>query len=149
MKLASFLLVISLCLIAIFPAYSDEVFLKDLEAFREIYLDATEGDKRKVRKAIRAAKKFSNKYRKRPLPTMYYGAALSLRGMDISLRPLDRMRETEHGLDIIDRGLRQLKRYKGDELEVAEAKLLVGFLFVNLPDSIFHRLKEGQFGRTP
>ena len=143
MKLICCFFVLFISIVFTLPAHSNDAFLKDLETFRSIYLDATDGDKRKVRKAIRAAKKFSNKYKKRPLPRLYYGAALSLRGMDIGLRPLDRMRETEQGLNMIDRGLRQLDRYKGDELEITEGKLLVGFLFINLPDSIFHRLKEG------
>ena len=75
---------------------------------------------------------------------VYKGSALALRGKETGKRPLDRMRETEEGLYIIDRALRTLRRHNGHYLEIVEAQLVSTYVFINLPDSIFHRLREGQ-----
>ena len=125
------------------PAYAQTQFEKDLEAMRTIYLNATDGEKRAVRKAIRATTKLEHKYRNRPLALAYKGGALALRGINISKRPLDRMRETEEGLNLLDRALRKLSRNRGPEIEHIETRLVSAYVFINLPDSVFHRLKEG------
>ncbi len=123
---------------------ADDRFAQDIEAVREVYLQAADGDKRAVRKAINKIRKLERKYRGHPLVLAYKGGALSLRGIDAYKRPLDRMRETEEGLVILDRALRLLNKWEGDYLEAAEARLVAAFVFINLPDSIFHRLREGQ-----
>jgi len=125
------------------PAVAEDQFEKDIEAIREIYLAATDGNKRAVRKAIKSIAKIERKYPNHPLVMSYKGGALSLRGMNIGARPLNRMRETEEGLRVIDRALRMLPRHKGNYLEAVEAQLVAAYIFINLPDSIFHRLKEG------
>jgi len=125
------------------PSYADTQFEKDIESAREVYLKATDGNKRAVRKAIKKIHKLERKYRNHPLVLAYKGGALSLRGINIGKRPLDRMRETEEGLNVIDRALRKLARHKGPYLEAVEAKLVAAYVFINLPNSYFHRLKEG------
>ncbi len=138
---------LSLLLIALLslatPSIAKDQFLSDLDAAREVYLEATNGEKRKVRKAIRAIKKLESKYPRHPLVLAYKGGALALRGINIGKRPLDRMRETEEGLNILDRTLRLLPRFKGNDVYAIEAKLVIAFVFVNLPDGVFHRLREG------
>ncbi|MBL1260471.1 MAG: hypothetical protein COB33_008070 [Thiotrichaceae bacterium] len=74
----------------------------------------------------------------------YKGGALALRGKEIGKRPLDRVRETEEGLHIIDCALRTLRNHQGHYLERVETQLVSTYVFINLPDSIFHRLREGQ-----
>ena len=143
MKIISRSLLLIICLTVVAPSMASDQFLSDLEATRVVYLAATEGDKKKVRKAIRAAKKLENKYPQHPLVLAYKGGSLALRGMNIGKRPLDRMRETEQGLNILDRTLRLLPRFKGDDVYAIEAKLVTAFVFVNLPDGVFHRLREG------
>jgi len=123
---------------------ADDRFAQDIEAMREVYLQAADGDKRAVRKAINKIRKLERKYRGHPLVLAYKGGALSLRGIDVYKRPLDRMRETEEGLVILDRALRLLNKWEGDYVEAAEARLVATFVYINLPDSIFHRLREGQ-----
>ncbi len=125
------------------PAYAQSAFERDLEATRDIYLKATDGEKHAVRKAIRATTKLAHKYRNNPLALAYKGGALALRGINVSKRPLDRMRETEEGLNLIDRALRRLPRHKGPAIEHIETRLVAAYVFINLPDSVFHRLKEG------
>ena len=127
-------------------AAGDDRFARDIEAMRKVYLQAADGDKRAVRKAIAKIRKLERKYRGHPLVLAYKGGALSLRGIDAYKRPLDRMRETEEGLVIIDKALRQLARHEQqyDEVEAAEARLVAAFVFINLPDAVFHRLREGQ-----
>lgn len=126
--------------------YADERFQQAIEAVREVYLKATSGDKHAVRKAIGKIRKLEKVYRGHPLVLAYKGGALSLRGIDASKPPLVRMRETEKGLVTLDRALRLLARHKDkyDEIEAAEVRLVAAFVFVNLPDSIFHRLRQGQ-----
>lgn len=128
----------------VFPVSAGDAFTKDMEAFREIYIKASDGDKSAVRKAIRAVRKLEGKYRKHPLVMVYKGGTLTLRGIAAGNRPLDRVRETEEGLNVIDRALRMLPRHKGDELERLEARLVAAFVFINIPNSIFHRLNQGQ-----
>ena len=123
--------------------FNAEQFKKDIEETRDIYLKAVDGKKRDVRKAIRHIQKLDRKYPRHPLVLVYKGGSLSLRGSNIGERPLNRMRETEEGLGYIDRALRMLPRHKGDYLEVVEAQLVAAYVFINLPDTIFHRLKEG------
>ena len=125
------------------PCYAADTFEKEIEATREIYLKAVDGKKRDVRKAIKHVQKLSRKYPRHPLVMAYKGGSLSLRGMNIGERPLNRMRETEEGLGHIDRALRILPRHKGDYLETVETNVIAAFVFINLPDTIFHRLKEG------
>ncbi len=146
MKRVSTVLCVLLILAACPAVIADERFQKDLEAVREVYLQATAGDKRALRKAIGKIRKLEKAYRGHPLVQAYKGGALSLRGIDASKPPLVRMRETEKGLATLDRALRLLSRHKGkyEEREVAEVRLVAAFVFLNLPDSIFHRLRQGQ-----
>lgn len=125
------------------PVVADDQFVKDMEIAREIYLKATDGNKRAVRKAIKTIRKLERKYKNHPLVLAYKGGALSLRGVNIGKRPLDRMRETEQGLNVLDRALRKLDNHKGHYLESVEARLVAAYVFINLPNSYFHRLKEG------
>jgi len=124
-------------------AVADDQFAKDMDVARDIYLKATDGNKRAVRKAIKTIHKLERKYKNHPLVLAYKGGALSLRGINIGKRPLDRMRETEQGLNVLDRALRKLPNHKGDYLEAVEARLVAAYVFINLPNSYFHRLKEG------
>ncbi len=142
MKLIFYILPLTL-LCQLSPIYAETQFAKDLEVTRNIYLQATDGEKRAIRKAIRATAKLEKKYRDHPLALAYKGGALTLRGIDISKRPLDRMRETEEGLNLIDRALRKLSRHKGPAIEHIETKLISAYIFLNLPDSVFHRVREG------
>jgi len=125
------------------PVYAATPFERDVETMRSIYLKATDGDKRAVRKAIRTTTKLEHKYRGHPLALAYKGGALALRGINIGKRPLDRMRETEEGLNLLDKALRKLPRHTGPATEIIETMLVSAYVFINLPDSIFHRLKEG------
>ncbi len=120
-------------------------FEADLEEARAVYLDAARdgSDKRKVRTAIKHMKKLANKYPKHPLAMIYKGCSLAQRGRDEGARPLDRMRETEEGMKYIDRGLKIMASNKTYFLAKAEGQLLAGFLYVHLPDTVFHRLKFG------
>lgn len=118
-------------------------FEQDVASMREIYLNATDGDKKTIRQAIIRIREFDAKYPNNPLVTAYLGGALSLRGMDISARPLDRMRETEEGLNLIDRALRRLPQATIDALEPTETRLVAAYVFINLPDGVFHRFREG------
>ncbi len=124
-------------------SFADSTFNKEIEIVREAYLTATDGTERDIRKASQKIRKLENKYPSHPLVLAYKGGALSLRGKDIGKRPLDRMRETEEGLNIIDRALRKLSQHDGDYLEIIETQLVATYVFINLPDSIFHRLREG------
>lgn len=120
------------------------VFEQDVASMREVYLNATEGDKKTIRQAIIRLRELDAKYPNNPLVMAYLGGALSLRGMDINKRPLDRMRETEEGLNLIDRALRRLPQATTiDALEPTETRLVAAYVFINLPDSVFHRLREG------
>ena len=132
-----------LALISIAPSHADIQFEKDIEATRKVYLVATDGNERDVRKASKVIRQLEKKYPDNPLVLAYKGGALSLRGKEIGKRPLDRMRETEEGLNIIDRALRRLGTHQGHYLEIVEAQLVATYVFINLPDAIFHRLKEG------
>lgn len=118
-------------------------FEQDVAAMREVYLDATDGDKRTIRQAIIRIRQLDAKYPNNPLVTAYLGGALSLRGMDIGARPLDRMRETEEGLNLIDRALRRLPQSTIDALEPTETRLVAAYVFINLPNGVFHRLRQG------
>jgi len=130
--------------LTLLPAsFADSAFNKEIEIVREAYLTATDGTERDIRKASQKIRKLEHKYPFHPLVLAYKGGALSLRGKDIGKRPLDRMRETEEGLNIIDRALRKLSHYDGDYLEIVETQLIATYVFINLPDSIFHRLREG------
>ncbi|HFD92005.1 MAG TPA: hypothetical protein ENJ22_01805 [Gammaproteobacteria bacterium] len=122
----------------------DDRFARDVAAMREVYLQATDGEKRAVRRAIQASRRLERKYRNHPLALAYKGGALALRGIDAYKRPLDRMRETEEGLVILDRALRILEKWQGDDLEATEARLVTAYVFLNLPDSVFHRLRQGE-----
>ncbi len=124
-------------------SYASTPSEKEIEAVRDAYLIATDGDERDVRRALKVIRQLDKKYPDNPLILTYRGGALSLRGKGIGKRPLDRMRETEEGLNIIDRALRRLPTYRGDYLEVVEAQLVATYVFINLPDAIFHRLREG------
>lgn len=121
-----------------------EQFIKDVEQMRHVYLKAVNGDKRDVRAAVKQSDALARQYPTHPLVIVYKGCALAQRGRDISARPMNRMRDTEQGLNYIDRGLRMLKPDEHHFLEIAEAHLLSAFLFVHLPDSVFHRLKQGK-----
>ncbi|NOY74004.1 MAG: hypothetical protein GXP14_16835 [Gammaproteobacteria bacterium] len=125
------------------PVVANDEFVKDIEIAREIYLKATDGNKRAVRRAIKTIHRLERKYKNHPLVLAYKGGALSLRGVNIGKRPLDRMRETEQGLNVLDRALRKLRGHKGHYLEAVEARLVAAYVFINLPNSYFHRLKEG------
>lgn len=126
-------------------SFAEDQFVKDIEAVRELYLKATDGNTSAVRRTINKIRELESKYNNHPLVLAYEGGALSLRGINIGKRPLDRMRETEEGLMVLDRALRELPRHKGHYLEAVEARLVAAFVFINLPDSIFHRLKEGNY----
>lgn len=147
-------LVFSLCFLlpthaAEYPAehgvQNAKQFEADIEKAREIYLKTTgeKINKRDVRKSIKHMDKLARKYPKHPLAIIYKGVSLAQRGRDIGARPLDRMRETEEGLKYVDRGLKFLERRKTYYVAEAEGQLLAAFLFVHLPDNVFHRLKEG------
>lgn len=124
-------------------AWADDRLERDIAPFREIYLKATEGDKVSLRLALSMLRDLEGKYPHHPLILTYKGGALSLRGIDIGKRPLDRMRETEEGLNLIDHSLRRLTGTAGQTLAAAEARLVAAYVFIHLPDGIFHRLKEG------
>ncbi len=126
------------------PSYAENQFEIDIKAAREVYLEATDGTERDIRRATKKIRQLESKYPGHPLVLAYKGGALSLRGKDIGKRPLDRMRETEEGLNIIDRALRRLNQHKGHYLETVEARLVATYVFINLPDAIFHRLREGK-----
>lgn len=127
------------------PSFAESNFKKEIEVVRAAYLAATDGTERDIRNATQKIRKLESKYPSHPLVLAYKGGALSLRGKDIGKRPLDRMRETEEGLNIIDRVLRKLDQYDGDYLEVVETQLIATYVFINLPDAIFHRLREGSY----
>lgn len=124
------------------PAVAN-AFEQDVASMREIYLNATEGDKKTIRQAIIRLRELDAKYPNNPLVMAYLGGALSLRGMDVSARPLNRMRETEEGLNLIDRALRRLPQATIDALEPTETRLVAAYVFINLPDGVFHRFREG------
>ncbi len=130
-------------LLSVSLTYANEQFIKEIEETRAIYLKSVDGNKRDVRRAIQHIKKLARKYPKHPLVIVYKGASLSQRGGGAGGRPLNRMRDTEEGLGYIDRGLRLLKKHQLHYLEITEAQLLAAFVFINIPDTIFHRLKEG------
>ncbi len=138
------LLLLLLATTSLSPAYAKEVFEKEIETLREVYLVATDGNDRDVRKASKVIRKLEKKYPGHPLILAYKGGTLALRGKEIGKRPLDRMRETEEGLNIIDRAIRKLRSHPGDYLEKVEAQLVATYVFVNLPDAVFHRLREGR-----
>lgn len=123
--------------------FSDELFEKDMVVYREVYLQAASGKPRAVRKAISKIRKLEKKYKNHPVILAYKGGALSLRGISASNNGLDRMRETEEGLIVIDRALRKLPKHEGHYLELVEARLVAAFVFINIPNSMFHRLQEG------
>jgi len=131
-------------LICLAPSFASTSFEKDIEAVREVYLIATDGNERDIRRATKKIRHLEKRYPGNPLVLAYKGGALALRGKEIGKRPLDRMRETEEGLHIIDRALRTLRNHKGHYLEIVEAQLVSTYVFINLPDSVFHRLREGQ-----
>ncbi|MFC1749033.1 hypothetical protein ACFL2V_09535 [Pseudomonadota bacterium] len=152
MKFVRFLAILVFSLFYLTPTQANQYGIKDAEKFRadieqarEVYLKTTGENinKRDVRKAIKHMDKLSRKYKKHPLVMIYKGCSLAQRGRDIGARPLDRMRETEEGLKHVDRGLKIMARKKTDYVAKAEGHLLAAFLFVHLPDSVFHRLKEG------
>lgn len=130
-------------LISLSPSFAESTFIKEIEVVREAYLVATDGTERDIRNATQKIRKLESKYPSHPLVLAYKGGSLSLRGKDIGKRPLDRMRETEEGLNIIDRALRKLSQHDGDYLEIVETQLVATYVFINLPDAIFHRLREG------
>ncbi len=130
-------------LIILSPSFAESTFIKEIEVVRAAYLVATDGTERDIRNATQKIRKLENKYPSHPLVLAYKGGALSLRGKDIGKRPLNRMRETEEGLNIIDRALRKLGQYDGDYLEIVETQLIATYVFINLPDAIFHRFREG------
>ena len=123
--------------------FANDVFEKDMAAYREVYLKAASGKPRAVRKAISGIRKLEKKYKNHPVILAYRGGALSLRGISASNNGLDRMRETEEGLIVIDRALRKLPKHQGHYLETVEAQLVAAFVFINIPNSMFHRLQEG------
>lgn len=133
-----------LALACLAPSYASTQFEIEIEAIREAYLIATDGSARDIRKATKKIRQLEKQYPGNPLVLAYKGGALALRGKEIGKRPLDRMRETEEGLHIIDRALRTLRNHKGHYLEIVETQLVSTYVFVNLPDSVFHRLREGQ-----
>lgn len=143
MKLICRTLLLLTIFVNLSPVVAGDQFLKDIEVVREVYLKATNGDERDLRKAIGEIRKLEIKYQHHPLILAYKGGALSLRGRNIGKRPFDRMRETEEGLHIIDRALRELPAHKGHYLEIVETRLVAAFVFINLPDAAFHRLQKG------
>ncbi len=138
------LLVLFSALACLTPSFASTQFEKEIEAVREVYLAATDGSTRDIRRATKKIRQLEKQYPGNPLVLAYKGGALALRGKEIGKRPLDRMRETEEGLHIIDRALRALRSHKGHYLEIVEAQLVSTYVFINLPDSVFHRLREGQ-----
>ncbi|NOY63523.1 MAG: hypothetical protein GXP10_10325 [Gammaproteobacteria bacterium] len=141
LKSRTFLLLMTLLYLPI--SFAENQFVKDISDFREVYLKATDGNARAVRKAIKGARVLESRHGKSPLVLAYKGGALALRGSNAAKRPLDRMRETEEGLVVLDRALRMLSKHKGGYLEAIETRLVAAFIFINLPDSRFHRLKAG------
>ena len=125
------------------PSFASTQFKEEIEAVREVYLIATDGNERDIRRATKKIRQLESRYPAHPLVLAYKGGALALRGKEIGKRPLDRMRETEEGLHIIDRALRTLHEHEGHYLEIVEAQLVASYVFINLPDSVFHRLREG------
>jgi len=124
-------------------AIADTKFVEDIREAREIYLAATDGNKRAVRKALMQFRKLEKRYPGNPLVLAYKGGSLSLRGISNSARPMNRMRDTEEGLVVIDKALRRLAKYQGDYLEKMETQLVAAYTFINIPNDIFHRLREG------
>lgn len=144
MRIFIYRLTVILLMLACFTsANSADVFHEDIKLARDIYLRATDGDKRNIRKAIQHMNKLAAKYSDQPLAQAFKGGALSLRGLDVSERPLNRLRNTEEGLDYIDRALRQIDRVHYNTSDAIETKLIAAYVFVNIPDTIFHRLQEG------
>ena len=137
------LLILLSALTCLTPSFANTQFEKEIEAVREVYLIATDGNERDVRRATKKIRQLESRYPANPLVLAYKGGALALRGKEIGKRPLDRMRETEEGLHIIDRALRSLRGHKAHYLEIVEAQLVATYVFINLPDSVFHRLREG------
>ena len=137
------LIIILVALIGTTSAHANDAFREDITFARNIYLDATDGNKRNVRKAIQHMARLEAKYPNHPLVQAFKGGALSLRGLDVGDRPLNRLRNTEEGLGYIDRALRQLDRFDAEFIDAAETQLVAAYVFVHLPDSLFHRLKEG------
>ncbi|VAW87990.1 hypothetical protein MNBD_GAMMA17-1194 [hydrothermal vent metagenome] len=138
------LFLLLLALACLTPSFASTQFEKEIEAVREVYLIATDGNARDIRRAAKKIRQLEKQYPGNPLILAYKGGVLALRGKEIGKRPLDRMRETEEGLHIIDRALRTLRSHKGHYLEIVEARLVATYVFINLPDSVFHRLREGQ-----
>ncbi len=130
MKLFLHVLLLQSTLICLFPAHAENQFEIDIKAVREIYLEATDGTERDIRKATRKIRQLESKYPGNPLVLAYKGGALSLRGKDIGKRPLDRMRETEEGLNILDRALRKLNQHNGHYLETVETRLVATYVFM-------------------
>ena len=155
MTMTTLLRTVALCVLTLCSAITHasdfgvtnvEKFEADIKKARAIYMKTTgdEINKRDVRKAVKHMDKLSRKYPKHPLVMIYKGSSLAQRGRDIGARPLDRMRETEEGLLHVDRGLKIMERRDINFISKAEGQLLAAFLFIHLPDSIFHRLNEGE-----
>lgn len=137
------LIILLLALTGAVGAQPSDVFHEDIQFARNIYLEATNGNKRNVRKAIQHMTGLEAKYPNHPLVRAFKGGALALRGLDVAERPLNRLRDTEEGLGVIDRALRQLTQFDGDYIDIAETQLVAAYVFVNIPDTMFHRLQEG------
>lgn len=144
MKLLLVLSALTLGLAPLEPTLANPQFVKDMDEIRVIYLNAVNsGHKSDLRKAIRHINKLVRKYPNQPLVIVYQGCILAERGRDVAARPLNRMRNAEEGLQLVDQGLHLLKQRDIDLFEDAEARLIAAFLFINLPDGVFHRLREG------
>ena len=111
---------------------------------RAIFLDAVDGNKSAVRTALEAFRSLESRYPNHPLLQAYIGSTLSLRGRDIASRPVDRTRNTEEGLEVIDHALSQLKGHPEIGIDtLLETQLVAAATFIALP-KFFHRGRAGQ-----
>lgn len=139
-----FVTCICMLFIIIAPNVAAQGLVDDIVPARTIFLEAVDGNKSAVRTALEAFRSLEGRYPHHPLLQAYIGSTLSLRGRDIAARPVNRMREADEGLEVIDHALSQLKKRLeiGIEAEL-ETKLVAAATFIALPE-LFHRGREGQ-----
>ena len=135
---------ICILFIAIVPNVAAQGLVDDIAPARTIFLDAVDGNKSAVRTALKAFRSLEGRYPHHPVLQAYIGSTLSLRGRDIAARPVNRMREADEGLEVIDHALSQLKKHLEISIEAElETKLVAAATFIALPE-LFHRGREGQ-----
>lgn len=130
---------------------------------RELFDEATERGG-SVKRAASELRKLSVIAPHDPLVLAYAGSAATLVGRDAS-SPLVALRQTEDGLDLLDRALRELgpqhdAPVPGRLPPRLETLLVAASTFAQVPDDVFHRLQDGKaalsgalahpaFGRLP